>query len=70
MAIVAMAVVSSYDWAGFPFDNLCGTFILTVLSFRSGLEASLTRAPFLADSGEPVNGCRFGYCSQVSELLE
>jgi hypothetical protein len=56
MAIVAMAVVSSYDWAGFPFDNLCGTFILTtVLSFRSGLEASLTKAPFLADSGEPVN---------------
>jgi hypothetical protein len=32
-ALVAMAVVSSYYWSGFPFDNLCRTFVFKLWYF-------------------------------------
>lgn len=63
LALLAMAVISSYFWSGFPYDNLCMTNSTAVAGNDSQWTVQLTEGDFVKD---PVveTTVTYEYCLQ------
>jgi hypothetical protein len=55
-AIVAMAIVSSYYWSGFPYDNLCSEYTAAraVVILKCVFAMILTLSPMLLSTILPL----------------
>jgi hypothetical protein len=64
-ALVAMAVVSSYYWSGFPFDNLCqGNEPASEIYLNGTFTLTTTNGKTIRDVTVGANADSFHYCLQ------
>jgi hypothetical protein len=64
-ALVAMAVVSSYYWSGFPFDNLCqGNEPASEIYLNGTFTLTTTNGKTIRDVAVGANADSFHYCLQ------